>query len=55
MKVQAERQPVLTTQLYFPDAPGNRRDPLFKRELLLRVADAGGQTRARFDFVLDMR
>ena len=28
---------VLTTQLYFPDEPMNRRDSLFRRELLMRM------------------
>lgn len=55
VKVQAARQPVLTTQLYFPDEPQNRRDGLFRRELLMRVADRGGEMKARFDFVLDLR
>ena len=54
VKVQAPGGPVLTTQLYFPDAPRNRFDSLFRRELLLRVAQAGDGLRARFDFVLDM-
>ena len=55
VKVQAPRQNLLTTQLYFPDEPMNRRDGLFRRELLMRVAEAGDALAARFDFVLDMR
>jgi protocatechuate 3,4-dioxygenase beta subunit len=56
VKVQAPERPVLTTQLYFPaDAAANRRDPIFRRELLMRVADAGDGMAARFDFILDMR
>jgi protocatechuate 3,4-dioxygenase beta subunit len=54
-KVQAPGSRLLTTQLYFPDEPGNRRDHLFRRELLMRVADAGDGLAARFDFVLDVR
>jgi protocatechuate 3,4-dioxygenase beta subunit len=55
IKVQAPERPVLTTQLYFPaDAQQNRRDGLFRRELLMRTAAAGGGLAARFDFVLDM-
>jgi protocatechuate 3,4-dioxygenase beta subunit len=46
---------VLTTQLYFPDEPGNQRDFLFRRELVMRTAEAGDGVAARFDFVLDMR
>ena len=55
VKVAAPGRPVLTTQFYFPDEPKNRRDPLFRRELLLRVAEAGDGVDARFDVVLDMR
>jgi protocatechuate 3,4-dioxygenase beta subunit len=54
VKVQAPGRPVLTTQLYFPDEPLNRRDGLFRRELLMRIAPAEGGLAARFDFVLDI-
>jgi protocatechuate 3,4-dioxygenase beta subunit len=54
-KVQAPGSRLLTTQLYFPNEPENRRDPLFRRELLMRVADASDGLAARFDFVLDIR
>jgi Protocatechuate 3,4-dioxygenase beta subunit len=55
VKVQAPQQPVLTTQLYFPDEPGNSRDGLFRRELVMRVAEAGDGLSAQFAFVLDVR
>ena len=55
VKVQAPDRPVLTTQLYFPDEPTNRRDGLFRRELVMRMAEAGDGLAARFDFVVDMR
>jgi protocatechuate 3,4-dioxygenase beta subunit len=55
VKVQAPQQRVLTTQLYFPDEPTNRRDGLFRRELVMRVAEAGDGLAARFDFIVDMR
>jgi protocatechuate 3,4-dioxygenase beta subunit len=55
VKVQAPERPVLTTQLYFPDEPANRRDGLFRRDLVMRMAQAPGGLSARFDFVLDMR
>jgi protocatechuate 3,4-dioxygenase beta subunit len=55
VKVQNRGGRVLTTQLYFPDEPGNLRDGLFRRELLMRVADANDGLAARFDFVLDLR
>src|SRR5262245_61856385 len=54
VKVQAPGRPVLTTQFYFPDEPDNRRDPLFRPELLLRVGETGDGRTARFDIVLDM-
>jgi protocatechuate 3,4-dioxygenase beta subunit len=54
VKVQAPGRSVLTTQLYFPDEAANRRDGLFRRELLMRVAPAEGGAAARFDFVLDL-
>jgi protocatechuate 3,4-dioxygenase beta subunit len=55
VKVWVPDRPVLTTQLYFPDEPGNRRDGLFRRELVMRTAPNEGGLAARFDFVLDMR
>jgi protocatechuate 3,4-dioxygenase beta subunit len=55
VKVQAPGSGLLTTQLYFPDEPANRRDRLFRTELLMKVAEAGGGMAARFDFVLDLR
>ena len=55
VKVQAPQQPVLTTQLYFPDEPGNSRDGLFRRELVMRMAEADDGLSAQFAFVLDLR
>jgi protocatechuate 3,4-dioxygenase beta subunit len=55
VKVQAPERPLLTTQLYFPDEPANRRDGLFRSDLLMRMAEARDGLSARFDFVLDMR
>jgi protocatechuate 3,4-dioxygenase beta subunit len=54
VKVQPPGGRILTTQLYFPGEPANSRDPLFRKELLLRTAKAGGVLTGRFDFVLDM-
>jgi protocatechuate 3,4-dioxygenase beta subunit len=54
VKVQAANRPVLTTQLYFPDEPGNARDPIFRPELVIRMAQTGGTRQGRFDFVLDI-
>jgi len=55
VKVQAPGGRLLTTQLYFPNLPANRSDGMFRRELLMRVTQAGDGLSARFDFVLDMR
>jgi protocatechuate 3,4-dioxygenase beta subunit len=55
LKVQPATGKLLTTQLYFPDEPANRRDGLFRKELLMRTAQAGDGVDARFDFVLDNR
>ena len=41
---------LLTTQLYFPDEPANQRDGLFRRELLMRVAEAGDGARRAVRF-----
>ena len=55
VKVQAPGSRLLTTQLYFPNEPANLRDGLFKRELLMRVAETGDGLAGRFDFVLNLR
>jgi protocatechuate 3,4-dioxygenase beta subunit len=54
VKVQAPHNPVLTSQLYFPGEPSNRRDRLFRPELLVKVEETPGGQRAVFDFVLDV-
>jgi hypothetical protein len=43
---------VLTTQLYFPDEPLNRRDGLFDQRLLMRVSEGSDGKFGRFDFVI---
>jgi protocatechuate 3,4-dioxygenase beta subunit len=40
VKVQPQGGPVLTTQLYFPNVPQNRRDGLFSPALLVSLAEA---------------
>jgi protocatechuate 3,4-dioxygenase beta subunit len=51
LKFQAPNQPVLTTQFYFPEEPGNERDRLFNPELLLTLSQ-GSELIGRFDVVL---
>ena len=50
--MQAPEQPILTTQLYFPDEPGNRGDGIFRPELVVAMRDAESVKTAAFDFVL---
>src|SRR5687767_8167372 len=52
VKVQAPGKPVLTTQLYFPDEPGNKRDGIFKPVLIMDVKKAESQVQAGYTFVL---
>jgi protocatechuate 3,4-dioxygenase beta subunit len=55
VKVLATGRQLLTTQLYFPNEPANARDGLYRRDLVLRLADAGDAMTARFDFILTQR
>jgi protocatechuate 3,4-dioxygenase beta subunit len=53
VKVQAPDGPVLTTQMFLPDEPGNQSDSIFSPDLVMvmqAAAEAGLQ--ATFDFVL---
>jgi protocatechuate 3,4-dioxygenase beta subunit len=50
VKVQAPGGRILTTQLYFPGDPGNRRDGLYRPELEMKKAKEG---EASFDFVVE--
>jgi protocatechuate 3,4-dioxygenase beta subunit len=49
VKVQPPGGRVLTTQLYFPDQPGNSRDDLFTPALVMRMDDP---RQGAFDFVV---
>jgi protocatechuate 3,4-dioxygenase beta subunit len=50
VKVQAPAKRILTTQLYFPGDPGNKRDGLYRPELEMKKAKPD---EASFDFVVD--
>lgn len=50
VKVQRAGGRVLTTQLFFPNDPGNRRDGLYSTWLRMRLDDDGAA--GSFDFVL---
>jgi protocatechuate 3,4-dioxygenase beta subunit len=49
VKVQAPGRSVLTTQIYFPGEPANRRDSPYREELAMRKGAGEG----RFDFVIE--
>ncbi|MGH7765965.1 MAG: intradiol ring-cleavage dioxygenase [Candidatus Binatia bacterium] len=53
VRVQAPNRPVLTTQLYFPGEPGNRRDGIFNPKLVMAVREVSAVKAAGFDFVLN--
>lgn len=50
VKVQAPQQPVLTTQLYFPQEPTNQGDFLFNPQLLMALSDSHEEKRTAFNF-----
>lgn len=52
VKVQAPDQPVLTTQLYFPDEPSNSSDGIFDPRLVMDVQASAEGKAAAFDFVV---
>jgi protocatechuate 3,4-dioxygenase beta subunit len=56
VKVQAPDQPVLTTQLYFPNEPENERDGIFNPALVVDLPDSapdGDELVAFFTFVVE--
>ena len=55
VKVQPAGARLLTTQLYFPDEPMNRRDGLFRSELTMRMGRAGEDIEGRYDFIVATR
>jgi protocatechuate 3,4-dioxygenase beta subunit len=50
VKIQPKGGRILTTQLYFPGEPGNRRDGLYRPELELKTPKSG---EGAFDFVVE--
>lgn len=49
VKVQPPGGRILTTQLYFPNQPGNMRDGLFRPDLVMQMKD---RSQGAFDFVV---
>jgi protocatechuate 3,4-dioxygenase beta subunit len=54
VRVQAPNRPALTTQLYFPGEPENKRDFIFNPKLVIALRASAGAKAASFDFVLDL-
>ena len=54
LKVQAPRQRILTTQLYFPNEPRNGSDSFFSPQLLMHITQASPLTSAHFDFIINI-
>ena len=52
VKVQASGQQLLTTQLYFPDEPANKKDWIFHQSLLMAIGSFNDVAAGRFDFVV---
>ena len=52
VKVQPPGGRVLTTQLYFPDDPGNRRDGLYNPTLQMTLARGAEAAQGSFNFVV---
>jgi protocatechuate 3,4-dioxygenase beta subunit len=54
VRIHAAGKPGIVTQVFFPDHPANARDPFFKPELLLKVAQQTPERiQATFNFILD--
>ena len=54
VRLQAPNQPILTTQLYFPNEPDNAADGIYDPALAMAVQDAAGGKTATFNFVLSL-
>lgn len=55
VKVQAPNNPILTSQLFFPNEAGNARDGIFDQLLLMEIQDnANGSKTGTFNFVLQV-
>ncbi len=55
VKVQAPNGPILTTQIYFPDEPGNNSDSIFNPALTVNLQDTDAGKLAIFNFVLNVK
>ncbi|MBI5304836.1 MAG: dioxygenase [Chloroflexi bacterium] len=55
VKVQAPNQPVITTQIYFPNEAGNARDSIYNPKLLVAMQDTSVGKVATFNFVVNVK
>jgi protocatechuate 3,4-dioxygenase beta subunit len=53
IKVQSPGKPTLTTQVFTPDDPMNKKDAFFKPELALKMSTTPGGLSATFNLILD--
>lgn len=55
VKVQAPNQPILTTQLYFPNEPQNARDGIYRKECEMAIQENADKSKnGAFNFVLNV-
>ncbi|MGZ8452672.1 MAG: dioxygenase family protein [Candidatus Binatia bacterium] len=54
VRIQAPNRPALTTQLYLPGEPENKKDFIFNAKLVVALGGSAGAKTANFDFVLDL-
>lgn len=52
VKVQAGTGPILTSQLYFPNASQNQSDSIFDENLTMEISEGDGGKIGKFNFIL---
>jgi len=52
VKAQAPKGQILTTQLYFPNEPGNAKDGMYQSKLEMKLSQKDETKMGKFDFVL---
>jgi len=53
VKITPPGRGTLTTQLYFPNEPGNVRDDIFNARLVIGISETPQGSRGEYDFVMD--
>jgi protocatechuate 3,4-dioxygenase beta subunit len=54
VRVEVEKQPPFTTQLFFPDDPTNKSEAAFKPDLVMKVTTSPAGSTGVFDIVLNI-